>query len=106
MTDLIFSIAIVFLAIANFISFRLLLKLRRSRQVVDKSLLSALASVVSVQEEQMKINHSQHALNQVVSAHMEILGVHTKLIKPSIGFEAERYLNYINNKKKEENNES
>lgn len=53
--------------------------------------------------EHQKLHKSQDELNKVLSQYLEFLAIHTKLIKPTIGFEAEQFLAWYN-KKKEDNN--
>lgn len=53
-------------------------------------------------EAQREINDEQMDINNLLGQNLEILGVHTKLIPPSIAMQAEAFLAW-NNKRKEEN---
>lgn len=65
-------------------------------------LIASLKNLVDALTEQQSINVAQQQMNELINTNLEILGVHTKLIKPSIGFEATQFLAW-HNKKKEEN---
>jgi hypothetical protein len=66
------------------------------------SLMIALTKILDALTEQGKVNEMQARVNNEIGTSLEMLGVHTKLIKPSIGFEAERFLNFYNKRKEEE----
>jgi len=64
--------------------------------------LQGLNNVLLALSELSGALEAQNGLNQEVNRNLEILGVHTKLLRPSIGFEAESFLaNYNRNKGKE-----
>jgi hypothetical protein len=66
--------------------------------------LKALSNVLESMQMQSEINVSQQQMNEIINTNLEILGVHTSLIKPSIGFEATQFLNWYNMRRKEGNN--
>lgn len=65
-------------------------------------LIMALQNMVAIAEEQQKVNETQHSVNQQIGSNLEILGIHTQLIKPSIGFEAAQFLAWYNNQKEDD----
>lgn len=65
--------------------------------------LKGLNNVLMALSELSGALEAQNGLNQEVNRNLEILGVHTKLLKPTIGFEAESFLANYNNKKGKEN---
>jgi len=66
--------------------------------------LKATHNILESMQMQSDINLSQQQMNEIVNTNLEILGVHTNLIKPSIGYEASQFLAWYNNRKKEGNN--
>jgi hypothetical protein len=66
------------------------------------SLMIALTKVLDALNEQSKVNEMQAKVNNEIGTSLEMLGVHTKLIKPTIGFEAQQFLNFYNKRKEEE----
>ena len=66
-------------------------------------LIASLKNLVDALSEQQTINVAQQQMNELINTNLEILGVHTKLIKPSIGFEATQFLAWHNKKKEEDN---
>lgn len=65
-------------------------------------LMIALTKVLDALNEQGKVNEMQANVNNEIGTSLEMLGVHTKLIKPTIGFEAQQFLNFYNKRKEEE----
>jgi hypothetical protein len=65
--------------------------------------LQGLNNVLLALSELSGALEAQNGLNQEVNRNLEILGVHTKLLRPSIGFEAESFLANYNKKKGKEN---
>lgn len=63
------------------------------------SLIVAMQNLAQVAEEQQKVNLSQQSLNDVIGQNLEILGVHTRLIEPTIAYEASAFLAWWNKKK-------
>ncbi len=66
------------------------------------SLIMAMQNLAKVAEEQQKVNLGQQTVNDLIGQNLEILGVHTHLIEPTIAYEASSFLAWYN-KKKEEN---
>ena len=66
-------------------------------------LIASLKNLVDALTEQQNINVAQQQMNEHINTNLEILGVHTKLIKPSIGYEATQFLAWYNKKKEEDN---
>lgn len=80
------------------------LKFRKATTLQVKAigeLTKTIEVIVSTIGEHQRLFHSQHEMNEMIAKHLEVLGVHTKLLKPSIGYEAEAYLAWINKKKEE-----
>lgn len=63
------------------------------------SLIVAMQNLARVAEEQQKVNVSQQGLNDLIGQNLEILGVHTRLIEPTIAYEASAFLSWYNKKK-------
>lgn len=63
------------------------------------SLIVAMQNLAKVAEEQQKVNISQQGLNDLIGQNLEILGVHTRLIEPTIAYEASSFLAWYNKKK-------
>lgn len=74
------------------------LKLRHN----DKQYERLFNTIVKGMQAQREINEQQMDINSSLGQNLEILGVHTKLIPPSIAMQAEAFLAW-NNKRKEEN---
>ena len=70
-------------------------------QAVAK-LMGALGNIVAIAEEQNKVNHAQQDTNRQIGNNLELLGIHTKLIKPSVSFEAEQFLAWYNEQKRDD----
>ena len=67
-----------------------------------EEIVKAIENVVGTVGEHSNVFRSQNELNELIFKHLEVLGVHTKLVKPTIGYEAEAYLAWINKKKEQE----
>lgn len=52
---------------------------------------------------QRSINESQLSMNAQIAQNLELLGVHTRLIKPTVAMQAEAFLAWQNRKDNEEN---
>lgn len=70
-----------------------------------EEIVKTIENIVGTVGEHSNVFKSQNELNQMVFKHLEVLGVHTKLVKPTIGYEAEAYLAWINKKKEDKNGE-
>lgn len=95
MIEIVLSIAVVALAV-------LVLHLNNKINNTVKafaSLLIAAQNLAKLAEEQQKVNHSQQSLNDLIGQNLEILGVHTRLIEPTIAYEASAFLSWYNKKK-------
>jgi hypothetical protein len=98
MIDIVFGVIVTALAIA-------LLHLNRKIINIVKAyanLIMALQNLAQIAEEQQKVNIGQQSINDLIGQNLEILGVHTRLIEPTIAYEASAFLAWWN-KKKEEN---
>lgn len=102
------EILIVLLAVSGALQWVVIAAVRSRLNKRTKDLLSinaatlkAVTAVINASGEQAKINSAQHELNQLIGHNLEVLGVHTKLLKPSVGFEAEQFLSWYNRKKGE-----
>lgn len=105
------EIALLVLLFINVILFLLIRKQRKDFLAANRITLKAmdemvttLVNVISTVGEHQKVFSSQQQLNEVFVKHFEVLGIHTKLIKPSVGYEAEAYLAWYNKKKEEKDN--
>lgn len=105
MTDLFIAIALSALGVTLFASIVWVLLLTRKINNLVKafaSLIMAMQNFARVAEEQQKVNLGQQSINDLIGQNLEILGVHTRLIEPTIAYEASAFLAWWN-KKKEEN---
>jgi predicted negative regulator of RcsB-dependent stress response len=70
------------------------------RQINKKShqLFNTIVESITIQQ---GINDKQSDVNDLISKNQEILGVHTRLIPPTVGMEAEAFLRWHNGKKDE-----
>lgn len=78
-------------------------RIKRVNEALSHTLKATYNMLESLQM-QSEINMSQQQMNEIVNTNLEILGVHTNLIKPSIGFEATQFLAWHNKRKKEGEN--
>lgn len=81
----------------------LYLRLRKLNLALGHS-LKATMNILETVQMQSEINISQQQMNEIINTNLEILGVHTNLIKPSIGYEATQFLAWYNNRKREGEN--
>ena len=93
-------ILIAWLAITNiaFLAFYLMVRSRFA------SLLHLAETLVKALKAQRHINEQQNDINENIGQNLEILGVHTKLIPPSIAMQAEAFLAWYNKRKEEKDN--
>lgn len=98
MSEIAIGLSLVTLALLGWTYWRL----RMTAKAVAY-LIASLKNLVDVLSEQQTINVAQQQMNELINTNLEILGVHTKLIKPSIGFEATQFLAWHNKKKEEDN---
>ena len=70
------------------------------RQVNKKShrLFNTIVESITIQQ---GINDKQGEINEMLGKNQEILGVHTKLIPPSVTMQAEAFLRWHNEKKED-----
>lgn len=88
----------VFLAALTFTSVFLYIRLRRLGIALNHT-LKALTNILETVQLQSEVNTAQQQMNEIINQNLEILGVHTSLIKPSIGFEATQFLAWYNERK-------
>ena len=79
------------------------LRIRKLNLALGHS-LRATYNILETIQMQSDINIQQQKMNEIVNTNLEILGVHTNLIKPSIGYEATQFLAWYNARKKEGEN--
>tara|TARA_R110000822_G_scaffold272480_2_gene395029 strand:- start:454 stop:753 length:300 start_codon:yes stop_codon:yes gene_type:complete len=74
------------------------------RQVNKKShrLFDSIVKSITIQQ---GINDKQSEVNEMLGKNQEILGVHTRLIPPSVTMEAEAFLRWHNEKKEDKDGE-
>ena len=71
---------------------------QRAKNFALVKLSSTIIQAISAQRD---VNEKQHEINNSLGQNLEILGVHTKLIPPSIAMEAEAFLAWHNKRKEE-----
>jgi len=77
----------------------------RQQKVVNKKSERLFNTIVESITIQQGINDKQANVNELLGKNLEILGVHTKLIKPSVTMEAEAFLRWHNERKEEKDGE-
>ena len=77
----------------------------RQQKVVNKKSERLFNTIVESITIQQGINDKQANVNELLGKNLEILGVHTKLIKPSVTMEAEAFLRWHNEKKEDNDGE-
>ena len=91
------TILIIWLGVTN-IAFVVFFLMVRSRFA---ALLYLCETLVKAIRAQRQINETQTEINDNIGQNLEILGVHTKLIPPSIAMQAEAFLAWYNKRKEE-----
>lgn len=102
MSELLLAVSLITsgaLGIVTFVLWKRVVKLSKSVMMI----LQAANNMMKALQELSAALEAQNGLNQEVNRSLEILGVHTRLLKPTIGFEAESFLANYNRKKREEN---
>lgn len=102
MSELLLAVSLITsgaLGIVTLVLWARVVKLSKSVMMI----LQAANNMMKALQELSAALEAQNGLNQEVNRNLEILGVHTKLLKPTIGFEAESFLANYNRKKREEN---
>lgn len=79
-------------------------KKMRSLALAVAHLMLAVKNLADVATEQQKVNDMVQQGMQHVDSNLEILGVHTKLIPPTVSYEASAFLAWYNKKKEEKDN--
>jgi phage regulator Rha-like protein len=99
MTEIALGVALISLGVA-------LVAIRRAAKVARafSLLVKALENLLKALSDQASINEAQQQMNTDIATNLEILGVHTRLIKPSIGFEATQFLAWHNKQKEQREN--
>lgn len=93
------SLGISFVALIAWV----LLLTRKINNIVKAfaNLIMAMQNFAKVAEEQQRVNLGQQSINDLIGQNLEILGVHTRLIEPTIAYEASAFLAWWNKKKEE-----
>lgn len=102
MSELLLAVSLIVsgaLGIVTLVLWKRVVKLSKSVMMI----LQAANNMMKALQELSAALEAQNGLNQEVNRNLEILGVHTRLLKPTIGFEAESFLANYNRKKREEN---
>ena len=102
MSELLLAVSLITsgaLGIVTLVLWKRVIKLSKSVMMI----LQAANNMMKALQDLSAALEAQNGLNQEVNRNLEILGVHTRLLKPTIGFEAESFLANYNRKKREEN---
>lgn len=91
---------IIWLGVSN-IAFLAFFFMVRSRFA---ALLHLSEVLVKALKAQRHINEAQTEINENIGQNLEMLGVHTKLIPPTIAMQAEAFLAWYNKRKEERDN--
>lgn len=102
MSELLLALSLIVSGVLGYMVVNLWAKVINLGKAVAMS-LKAMNNVLGALQELSLALEAQNGLNQEVNQNLEILGVHTRLIKPTIGFEAESFLANYNRKKGKEN---
>ena len=102
MSELLLTLSLIVSGVLGYMVVNLWAKVVNLGKAVAMS-LKAMNNVLGALQELSLALEAQNGLNQEVNQNLEILGVHTRLIKPTIGFEAESFLANYNRKKGKEN---
>ena len=70
-----------------------------------KKIANLFQLLINNQKEQEKLNEKSYEVDSQLATQIEMLGVHTKLIPPTISMQAEAFLAWHNQQKEEEDGE-
>jgi len=90
-------VLLILIAVTNLLMLWMYLA-QRAKNFALVKLSSTIIKAISAQRD---VNEKQHEINNSLGQNLEILGVHTKLIPPSIAMEAEAFLAWHNKRKEE-----
>lgn len=102
MKTMITEIAVLTLGISQLIFLIWVALQRRRIKLMIGELLKLCKILVDVNKKQATLNTNQETINAQILSNIEILAVHAKLVEPSIGLQAEVFLQQQNKKDKEE----
>ena len=102
MKTMLTEIALLSLGISQLIFLIWVALQRRRIKVMLGELLKLCKILVEVNKKQAQLNTNQETVNAQLMSNIEILAVHAKLVEPSIGLQAEVFLQQQNKKDKEE----
>jgi hypothetical protein len=91
---------IIWLGVTNVVMLWMWLA-QRAKNFALVKLCSTIIKAISAQRD---LNEKQNEINNSLGQNLEILGVHTKLIPPSIAMQAEAFLAWHNKRKEERDN--
>jgi hypothetical protein len=91
---------IIWLGVTNVVMLWMWLA-QRAKNFALVKLSSTIIKAISAQRD---LNEKQNEINNSLGQNLEILGVHTKLIPPSIAMQAEAFLAWHNKRKEERDN--
>jgi hypothetical protein len=100
MSDLLLAIGLVAVACyAIVLRFRVR-RLAKSIGLLIKGMQNFAEGMTKLAE----LSERQSEVNHMMESNLEILGIHTKLIPPSVSYEASQFLAWVNKKKEERDN--
>lgn len=102
MKTMLTEIALLSLGISQLIFLIWVALQRRRIKLMLGELLKLSKLLVDINKKQAKLNLNQENINAQILSNIEILAVHAKLVEPSIGLQAEVFLQQQNKKDKEE----
>lgn len=103
MNQMITEVALLALGIGQLIGLLWMGLWRRRQRLLFGELMKLSKLLVEHNKKQIKLNSVQDTINHQVMSNIEILGVHAKLIEPSVGLEAEAFLQQYNKRKGKDN---
>lgn len=103
MNQMITEIALLTLGIGQLIGLIWMGLWRRRQRLLFGELMKLSKILVEHNKKQVELNTIQDTINTQVMTNIEILGVHAKLIEPSVGLQAEVFLQQYNKRKGKDN---
>lgn len=102
MNQMITEVALLTLGLAQLIALIWMGLWRRRQKLLVGEIMKLAKILVEHNKKQMELNNTQETINSQLMSNIEILAVHAKLIEPSVGLQAEAFLQQYNKRKGKE----
>lgn len=96
------EVALLTLGLAQLIALIWMGLWRRRQKLLVGEIMKLAKILVEHNKKQMELNNTQETINSQLMSNIEILAVHAKLIEPSVGLQAEAFLQQYNKRKGKE----